>query len=53
MLYKVTYKRRSDRNPDNWITLSKTVFCLRQLHSLLRRMERNRKTHKLISVVPE
>lgn len=53
MLYKVTYKRRSDRNPDTWITLSKTVFCLRQLYTLLRRLEGNREMYKLVSVVPE
>lgn len=51
MLYRVIYKRRSDRERDKWTEFRE---CLRvnEITDLLKWLEKNRDSHKLVSVEP-
>lgn len=51
MKYKVSYKRRSDRNPNKWTAFDE-VCGLKELYDLLRWLEKNCDNHQLIAVVP-
>ena len=51
MKYKVSYKRRSDRNPNKWTAFDE-VCGLKELYDLLRWLEKNCDNHQLIAVAP-
>lgn len=51
MLYRITYKRRSDRNPDKWAEFTETL-SLHDLYNCLQWLEMVSSNHTLISVVP-
>ena len=51
MLYLITYKRRSDRNPDKWTEFTETL-SLSDLCNCLKWLEMVSSNHTLISVVP-
>lgn len=51
MLYRITYKRRSDRDHKKW-TEFREVLALKELYDCLKWLDQNSESHKLISVVP-
>lgn len=51
MMYKITYTRRSDRDPNKWTKFSE-VLALHDLYDCMKWLEKQ-EDHNLISVVPE
>lgn len=51
MKYKVSYKRRSDRDPNKWTAFDE-VLDLKGLYDLLRWLEKNSDNHQLVTVLP-
>lgn len=51
MLYRITYKRRSDRDHKKWTEFWE-VLALKELWYCLKWLEKNSESHELISVVP-
>lgn len=51
MKYKITYKRRSDRNHDKWAEFTE-VLDLEKLYYCMKWLEKNCDSHKLISIEP-
>lgn len=51
MLYRITYKRRSDRDRNKW-TEFREVLQLKELYSCMKWLEECSDTHSLISVEP-
>ena len=50
MLYKITYKRQSDRNPEKWTEFSE-VLKLNDLYTCLKWLEKNKNNHKVVSII--
>ena len=51
MKYKITYKRRSDRNKDKWTEFTE-VLELENLYYCMKQLERNSDSYKIISIEP-
>ena len=51
MKYKITYKRRSDRNKDKWTEFTE-VLELENLYYCMKMLERNSDSYKIISIEP-
>ena len=51
MLYRITYRRRSDRDNKKW-TEFREVLGLEELTSCLKWLEKKSDNHELISVIP-
>lgn len=51
MMYRITYKRRADRDHGKWIEF-REVLHLSELNDCMKWLEKNADSHKLISVVP-
>ena len=51
MLYRITYKRRSDRDKNKW-TEFRVVLQLKELIDRMKWLEKNSDSHKLIKVEP-
>lgn len=51
MKYKITYKRRSDRNKDKWTEFTE-VLELENLYYCMKWIERNDDSYKIISIEP-
>lgn len=51
MLYRITYRRRSDRDHSKWTEFSE-VLRLKELYDCMKWLEKDAESHKLISIVP-
>lgn len=51
MKYKITYKRRSDRNKDKWKEFTE-VLDLENLYYCMKMLERMSDSYKIISIEP-
>ena len=51
MKYRITYKRRSDRNKDKWTEFTE-VLDLENLYYCMKQLERNSDSYKIISIEP-
>ena len=51
MKYKITYKRRSDRNKDKWTEFTE-VLDLENLYYCMKMLERMSDSYKIISIEP-
>ena len=51
MKYRITYKRRSDRNKDKWTEFTE-VLDLENLYYCMKMLERMSDSYKIISIEP-
>ena len=51
MKYRITYKRRSDRNKDKWTEFTE-VLDLENLYYCMKQLERNSDSYKITSIEP-